>query len=342
MAYQLSSSFPLAPTVTAAPPGAPALDLAERPALPRSPAGDAVEQIAARPLFSESRRPYAAAACTGRGAAPEPTQPALPLELAGTFLTGTDQAALLLVRAERPTWLRKGQLIEGWQIEAIEQDRVQLRKDERHQVLQLRDDIAVSKTARPAAGRQASRTRRPRVRSAASRPPTDEETTAHGRGDDRVQPQKLRRHRGKPVLGTTSASTKVEGTASKGLLSRLLEVYCQGNASIASGRRLSSMTKPLTGALLVLILLGPLAGCAELDPRWAGPPRASRPPSETAAGRDAGADRAHRRAGAAPGARRGSPSRWSRWCSAAPARSWRHPARRCGPRSPPMPPARSP
>jgi general secretion pathway protein D len=31
---------------------------------------------------------------------------------------------------------------------------------------------------------------------------------------------------------------------------------------------------------LVLILLGPLAGCAELDPRWAGPPRGVEPPSE--------------------------------------------------------------
>lgn len=40
------------------------------------------------------------------------------------------------------------------------------------------------------------------------------------------------------------------------------------------------MGKPLTGALLVLILLGPLAGCAELDPRWAGPPRGVEPPSE--------------------------------------------------------------
>jgi hypothetical protein len=155
VAYQLSSSFPLAPTVTAAPPGAPALDLAERPALPRSPTGDAVDQIAARPLFSESRRPYAAPPAPVEEAA-QPTQPSLPLELAGTFLTGTDQAALLLVSGGAPTWLRKGQLIEGWQIEAIEQDRVQLRKGERQQVLQLREDIAVLKTARPAAGRQTS------------------------------------------------------------------------------------------------------------------------------------------------------------------------------------------
>jgi general secretion pathway protein D len=38
------------------------------------------------------------------------------------------------------------------------------------------------------------------------------------------------------------------------------------------------MNRP--GALLVLILLGPLAGCAELDPRWGEPPRGVEPPSE--------------------------------------------------------------
>jgi general secretion pathway protein D len=41
------------------------------------------------------------------------------------------------------------------------------------------------------------------------------------------------------------------------------------------------MSKPLTGACLVL-LLGPLVGCAELDPRWAGPPRGVEPSSERA------------------------------------------------------------
>jgi type II secretory pathway component PulC len=118
------------------------LDLAERPALPRSPTGDAVDQIAARPLFSESRRPYAAPPAPVEEAA-QPTQPSLPLELAGTFLTDTDQAALLLVAGGSPAWLRRGQLIEGWRIETIERDRVQLRKDGQQQVLQLRADIPV-------------------------------------------------------------------------------------------------------------------------------------------------------------------------------------------------------
>jgi Type II secretion system protein C len=156
VAYQLSSSFPLAPTVTAAPPGTPALDLAERPALPRPPDEHALELIAARPLFSEGRRPYEPPPEPVEAAAPEPSQPGLPLELAGTYLTGTDQAALLLVAGGTPAWLRKGQQIEGWQVEAIAQNHVELRKDGRHQVLQLRDDITIARPAKPSA-RQAGR-----------------------------------------------------------------------------------------------------------------------------------------------------------------------------------------
>jgi hypothetical protein len=157
VAYQLSSSFPLARTVTAAPPGAAILGLAERPALPRPPDDEAQGLIAARPLFSESRRPHAPSPVPAAEAAREPSQPSLPRELAGTFLTATDQAALLLVAGESPAWLRKGQLIGGWRIEAIEQDRVQLSKGDQQQVLQLREDIAVLKTTRPAAGRQPAR-----------------------------------------------------------------------------------------------------------------------------------------------------------------------------------------
>jgi type II secretory pathway component PulC len=74
----------------------------------------------------------------------------LSLELAGIFLTDADQAALLLVAGGSPEWLRRGQLIEGWRIEAIEQDRVQLSKGGRQQVLQLRADIAAPSTPPPA------------------------------------------------------------------------------------------------------------------------------------------------------------------------------------------------
>jgi hypothetical protein len=157
VAYQLASSFPLAPTVTAAPPGAPGLDLAERPAPPRAPDEAAQGLIAARPLFFESRRPYVPPPAPVEQAVAEPGRPALPLELAGTYLTDADQAALLLVSGQAPRWLRKGQLIDGWRIEAIDQDRVQLRKGERQQLLQLREDIAVPRTTGPATRRQAGR-----------------------------------------------------------------------------------------------------------------------------------------------------------------------------------------
>jgi hypothetical protein len=157
VAYQLSRSFPLAPTVTAAPPGAPVLDLAARPALPRSPDADALELIAARPLFSASRRPYVAPSAPLEEVEREHGRPALPLELAGTFLTDTDRTALLLVAGGSPAWLRRGQLIEGWRIEAIERDRVQLSKDGQQQVLHLRADIAVPRTTPPPARRQPGR-----------------------------------------------------------------------------------------------------------------------------------------------------------------------------------------
>jgi len=158
LAYELTNGVPLAPTVTAAPPGAPALEVAERPPLPRAPDAAAVEQIAARPLFSDTRRPYQPPAePVVEEAAPEPAQPGLPLELAGTYLAGGDRAALLLPAGGSPEWLRKGQLIEGWRIEDIAQDRVQLRKGNRQQVLLLRDDLAVLKTTRPARARQQDR-----------------------------------------------------------------------------------------------------------------------------------------------------------------------------------------
>jgi hypothetical protein len=155
VAWQLTNGLPLAPTVTAAPPGAPPLEVAEQSAPPRPPAAAAVEQIAARPLFSDTRRPYQPPPePVAAAAAPEPAELALPLELAGTFLTGTDQAALLLVSGGTPAWLRKGQLIDGWRIEAIAQDQVQLRKGGRLQVLRLRDDLVVVKSAEPRARQQ--------------------------------------------------------------------------------------------------------------------------------------------------------------------------------------------
>jgi hypothetical protein len=147
--YQLFHSFPLAPIVTAAPPAAPNLEHVATPPEPRIPRDDAVDKIAARPLFSAGRRPYVPPPPPRRQASPD--QPALPFELAGTYLSGAKSAALLQVSGRAPEWLRPGDLIEGWRIDEIKQDRVQLRKGDQEQVLLLRADLAVEPpvSARP-------------------------------------------------------------------------------------------------------------------------------------------------------------------------------------------------
>ncbi|MEM7021855.1 MAG: hypothetical protein AAF637_04595 [Pseudomonadota bacterium] len=149
VAFQLSSSSLLAPTeVTAAPPNVAALEPAPDPIEPPMPDEAGVDEIAARPLFSESRRPYVAppAPVTSE---PVDTGPSAPLELAGTFLSGRDQAALLLITGQQPTWLRKGQKIDGWELEVIEDHQVRLRKGDQEQVVQMREDAEVIVKRRP-------------------------------------------------------------------------------------------------------------------------------------------------------------------------------------------------
>jgi hypothetical protein len=154
--YQLFHSFPLAPTVTAAPPAAPVSERVATPPEPRIPREDAVGEIAARPLFSAERRPYAAPPPPrARQATPAREQPALPLELAGTYLSGADSAALVQVSGGAPEWLRPGDLIDGWRIDEIKQGQVQLRKGDQEQVLLLRADLAVEPRRRPVPARPA-------------------------------------------------------------------------------------------------------------------------------------------------------------------------------------------
>jgi hypothetical protein len=154
--YQLFHSFPLAPTVTAAPPAAPILERVATPPEPRVPRDDAVDDIAARPLFSAERRPYVAPPPPrARQAALAPDQPALPLELAGTYLSGANRAALVQISGRAPEWLRPGDLIDGWRIDEIKQDQVQLRKGDQGQVLLLRADLAVEPRRRPVPARPA-------------------------------------------------------------------------------------------------------------------------------------------------------------------------------------------
>jgi hypothetical protein len=62
-------------------------------------------------------------------------------------------AALVQVYGRAPEWLRPGDLIDGWRIEEIKQDQVQLIKGNQEQVLLLRADLAVEPRRRPAPAR---------------------------------------------------------------------------------------------------------------------------------------------------------------------------------------------
>jgi hypothetical protein len=143
VAYKVFYGFPLAPTVTAAPPAAPMLQSAAGLAKPRLPGADAVDEIARRPLFSAGRQPYVAPPPRVAKSASAPERPALPLELAGTYLSGADSAALVQISGRAPEWLRPGDQIDGWRIDEIKEDQVQLRKGDQEQVLLLRADLAV-------------------------------------------------------------------------------------------------------------------------------------------------------------------------------------------------------
>ena len=139
VALELSSSLPLAPQVTAALPSAPLPEFAPEPAAFEPPPRSAFGEIAERPLFSASRRPFVPERTST--AAPAQEQEEVALELVGTLLTGEERAALVKPEGQSARWLRPGPEIAGWQIETIERDRVTLRLDDEARTLQLRADL---------------------------------------------------------------------------------------------------------------------------------------------------------------------------------------------------------
>jgi hypothetical protein len=144
---ELTGGLPLAPEVTAAPPTAPQLDWSREPVEFEPPSRDEIEAIAERPLFSPSRSPFVPA-----GAEPEavPVQSLPPLQLIGVLLTEQQRAALVQPVGEGdPTWVREGNRVQGWRVEKIEQDRVQVRAGERLETVELRPDTAVPPKPRP-------------------------------------------------------------------------------------------------------------------------------------------------------------------------------------------------
>jgi hypothetical protein len=140
VAFELAGELRLAPEVTAAAPDAPAVPEPE-PVDYMPPPPDAFAEIARRPLFSESRRPYVGPVVEVPELAPEPEPVVEPLsaELRGVLMTGRQQAALVRIDGADPAiWLHVGQSIEGWVLEAVERQQVTLRSGDRVEVLELR------------------------------------------------------------------------------------------------------------------------------------------------------------------------------------------------------------
>jgi hypothetical protein len=144
---ELTGTLTIAPQVTAAPPLLPELDAAHEPALFEPPSRDQLDAIAARPLFSSSRRPFAAAA--GTGTLPEALDGLPPLELIGVLLVDQRRAALIRrLDGSAPGWVREEEVVAGWRLEKVERSRVHLAAGDRLEVVELRADTAVPAEAR--------------------------------------------------------------------------------------------------------------------------------------------------------------------------------------------------
>ena len=133
----LELSAPLAPQVTAALPAAPLPELAPEPDSFGPPSRHAFAAIAARPLFSQSRRPFVPES----DAEQERPDDRVVIELVGTLLTEQGWAALLQPQSQNARWLRAGERIAGWQVKTIERNQVSLHLDDETTVLNLRADL---------------------------------------------------------------------------------------------------------------------------------------------------------------------------------------------------------
>jgi hypothetical protein len=145
--FELTGGLSLAPEVTAASPRVPEIDWIREPVEFDPPSRDQLEEIAARPLFSPSRRPFVAAE-EEPPPAPPPSLP--PVELIGVLMTEQQRAALVQAVGEgEANWVREGNAIQGWEVEKIESSSVQLRAGDRLEKVVLRADTAVPAKPRP-------------------------------------------------------------------------------------------------------------------------------------------------------------------------------------------------
>jgi hypothetical protein len=133
--FELSS--PIAPEVTAAPPAAPMPEFAPPSDSFDPPPRHLFADIATRPLFSASRRPFVPESESEE----KPQDESIAIELVGTLLTGQGQAALLQPQGQNAQWVLAGQEVAGWEVVTIERDQVKLRLDEEAKTLELRTDL---------------------------------------------------------------------------------------------------------------------------------------------------------------------------------------------------------
>lgn len=169
VAFELTGGLPLAPEVTAAPPSAPPVDWSHEPVEFTPPSRGEIDEIAARPLFSPSRRPFVA---PKEDSAPAPVQSLPSVQLIGVLVTEQQRAALVQNADGGDTsWVREGAAVAGWEVEKIEHSRVHLRAGERLDIVELRADTAVPAKARP----KPRRSRAEREEEASDEEASDEE-----------------------------------------------------------------------------------------------------------------------------------------------------------------------
>jgi hypothetical protein len=144
---ELSGGLSLAPEVTAAAPAPSQPEWSPEPLAFEPPSAERLDDITARPLFSPSRRPFVAA----KGEEPVAVARSLPaLQLIGVLVTEQQRAALMQPEgAAEPSWVREGASMAGWRVEAIEQNRVHLRANDRVTTVELRPDTAFPARSRP-------------------------------------------------------------------------------------------------------------------------------------------------------------------------------------------------
>jgi hypothetical protein len=154
---ELSSEVSIAPQVTAAPPPAPLAEGAPAAQSFEAPPEDAFDEIALRPLFFESRRPFVPppSDVVAEGVAPEKK---VSVELVGTLVTDQGRAALLQPDGQPAVWRREGEKIAGWKVRKIDPDQITLGLGDEIETLTLRAD-QVTPVKPPRAGKRKRRER---------------------------------------------------------------------------------------------------------------------------------------------------------------------------------------